>query len=166
MGPGYHRQSQARLAARAAENGHSSPVVSSAGALVDGLHILGAKRIGLIAPYMKPLTQVVVDYIEGEGIAVTDWLALEIADNLEVASQDPARLADYVARLDLANVDALVLSACVQMPSLPALQQVEDRFGLPVVSAAVCTTHAMLTALGLEARVPGAGALLSGRFTR
>jgi maleate isomerase len=47
---------------------------------------------------------------------------------------------------------------------LPAVQQVEDRIGLPVVSAAVCTTHAMLTALGLETRVPGAGALLSGQF--
>jgi maleate isomerase len=164
MGPGYHRQSQARLAVRAAENGHPAPVVSSAGALVDGLHILGAKRIALVAPYMKPLTRLVVDYIQGEGIAVADWLALEIPDNLDVAAQDPARLAEHVGRLDLSAIDALVISACVQMPSLPAVQQVEDRIGLPVVSAAVCTTHAMLTALGLETRVPGAGALLSGQF--
>lgn len=164
MGPGYHRQSQQRLAARAAENGHPAPVVSSAGALVDGLHILGAKRIGLVAPYMKPLTRMVVDYIEGEGIVVKDWLALEIPDNLEVAAQDPSRLADHVVRLDLSGVDALVLSACVQMPSLPSVQHVEDRIGLPVVSAAICTTHAMLRALGLPAQVPGAGALLSGRF--
>ena len=47
------------------------------------------------------------------------------------------------------------------MPSLPSIQKVEDTIGLPVVSAAVCTTHQMLTELGLEARVPGAGALLS-----
>ena len=164
MGPGYHRQSQQRLAARAAENGHPAPVVSSAGALVDGLHVLGAKRIAVVAPYMKPLTRMVVDYIQGEGIAVADWLALEIPDNLEVAAQDPARLAEYVGRLDLSGVDALVVSACVQMPSLPAVPRVEDRIGLPVVSASVCTTHAMLKALGLEAHVPGAGALLSGRY--
>ena len=59
---------------------------------------------------------------------------------------------------------ALVLSACVQMPSLPSIQKVEDEVGLPVVSAAVCTTYQMLKKLDLEARVPEAGALLSGRY--
>jgi maleate isomerase len=164
MGPGYHRISQARLHARTVENGRPAPVVSSAGALVDGLGVLGARRVGLIAPYMKPLTQTVVDYIQDEGIAVQDWLALEIPDNLEVAAQDPARLLEHMKRLDLSGVDALVLSACVQMPSLPAIQRAEDALGLPVVSAAVCTTYAMLRALGLEPRLPAAGALFSGRY--
>ena len=164
MGNGYHRQSEARLNGRTAENGHPAPVVTSAGALIDGLHVLGAKRVAVVAPYMKPLTQLVVSYIENEGIAVQDWLALEIPDNLEVAAQDPANLLEHYKHLDLSGIDALVLSACVQMPSLPSIQRVEDAVGLPVVSAAVCTTHQMLTRLGLETRVPGAGALLSGRY--
>lgn len=164
MGHGYHRISQARLHARTLDNGHPAPVVTSAGALVEGLGALDAKRVAVVAPYMKPLTQMVVDYLEHEGIAVQDWLALEIPDNLEVAAQDPANLLDHYRRLDLTGIDALVLSACVQMPSLPAIQQVEDRIGLPVVSAAVCTTYRMLKELDLETRVPGAGALLSGRL--
>jgi len=32
------------------------------------------------------------------------------------------------------------------------------------VSSAVCTTWSLLKQLGLEARAPGFGALLSGRF--
>jgi maleate isomerase len=164
MGPGYHRQSEARLHGRTVENGHPAPVVTSAGALIDGLTALGAKRVAVIAPYMKPLIQLVVSYIEAEGIAVHDWLALEIPDNLEVAAQDPAKLLGHYRKLDLSGIDALVLSACVQMPSLPSIQKVEDAIGLPVVSAAVCTTHQMLKRLGLETRVPGAGALLSGRY--
>jgi maleate isomerase len=164
MGPGYHRQSEARLHGRTVENGHPAPVVTSAGALVDGLNTLGAKRVAVVTPYMKPLTQLVVSYIEDEGIAVQDSLALEIPDNLEVAAQDPANLLDHYRKLDLTGIDALVLSACVQMPSLPSIQKVEDQIGLPVVSAAVCTTHQMLSRLGLETRVPGAGALLSGRY--
>ena len=164
MGPGYHRRSEARLHGRTVENGHPAPVVTSAGALVDGLSALGAKRVAIVAPYMKPLTQVVVAYIENEGIGVQDWLALEISDNLEVAAQDPANLLAHYRKLDVSGIDALVLSACVQMPSLPSIQKVEDELGLPVVSAAVCTAHQMLKRLGLETRVPGAGSLLSGRY--
>ncbi len=164
MGKGYHRVSEARLHQRTAENGAPAPVVTSAGALVDGLRLLGAKRIALVCPYMKPLARLVVDYIESEEIAVADWLALEIADNLEVGARDPLALVDTYRRLDLKGIDALVLSACVQMPSLAAIPLVEAEVGVPVVSAAVCTTHQMLKALGLETRVPGAGALLSGRY--
>jgi maleate isomerase len=50
------------------------------------------------------------------------------------------------------------------MPSLPSVQKIEDAIGLPVVSAAICTAHQMLTRLRLSTEVPGAGALLSGRY--
>ncbi|HUY18882.1 MAG TPA: hypothetical protein VMV15_06605 [Candidatus Binataceae bacterium] len=164
MGHGYHRVSESRLHQRTVDNGAPAPVVTSAGALIDGLRALGAKRIAIVAPYMKPLTKLVVDYIESEGIAVTDWIALEIADNLEVAAQDPLKLVDIHRRLKLKNVDALVLSACVQMPSLAAVPLVERECGLPVISAAVCTAWQMLQRLGLDAIVPHAGTLLSGKY--
>lgn len=164
MGKGYHRESQDRLHKLTVENGHPAPVVSSAGALVDGLHLMGAKRISIVAPYMKPLTQMVADYIENESIEVSDYVALEIPDNLEVSRQNTDNLLDIYKKVNLKNIDALVLSACVQMPSLAAIQKVEDECGIPVISASVATTHQMLKRLGLEARVPNAGALLSGKY--
>nr|WP_304945039.1 Asp/Glu racemase [Shinella sp. PSBB067] len=166
MGKGYHRESQARLHKVTVDNGNPAPVVSSAGALVDSLHTMGARRISIVAPYMKPLTKMVADYIEEEGVEVADFVALEIPDNLEVAAQDPNNLIDIYKRLDLRNIDALVLSACVQMPSLSAIQKVEDECGIPVLSASVATTYQMLTKLGLEPRIPGFGSLLSGAYAR
>jgi maleate isomerase len=164
MGKGYHRTSEQRLHQRTQENGAPAPVVTSAGALIEGLKHLGARRISIIAPYMKPLTQLVIDYIEAEGIEVIDAIALEIPDNLAVAAHDPARLIELAARLKTANVDAVVLSACVQMRSLPSIPEVERRLGLPVVSAAVCTTFRMLQNLALDPVVPNAGALLAPRL--
>ncbi len=164
MGHGYHRVSQARLRERTRENDGDAPVVTSAGALVEGLEALGARKISVIAPYMQPLTKMVVDYIEHEGVAVQDYIALEIPDNLAVGARDPMALLDIYPRLDTKGVDAVVLSACVQMPSLAAIQQVEDRLGVPVTSAAVCTSWKMMKELGIETRVPGCGTLLSGRF--
>ncbi len=164
QGKGYHRISEERLHATTASNDAPAPVVSSAGALVEGLHAMGARKVAILTPYMKPLTRMVVDYIENEGITVHDSLSLEIADNLTVGAQDPLAPAEHVQRLNIKGVDAVVLSACVQMPSLASVQLVEDRLGIPVVTAAVATAHRMLTALNLETRIPQAGSLLSGRY--
>ncbi len=162
MGRGYHRQSEAALGAKAAAAGGPAPVVTSAGALVDGLKQMGLGRVAVLAPYMRALTDLVVDYIEAEGIVVTQSLALEIPDNLEVGRRDPLALLEEVKRLDHAGAEAVVLSACVQMPSLPAISRVEDMIGKPVVSAATLTTRGILQALGLAPVVPGAGAALRG----
>ena len=54
----------------------------------------------------------------------------------------------------------LVLSACVQMPSLDLVQRAENEFGLPVISAATAGAYSILRSLGLPVDVPGAGALL------
>jgi maleate isomerase len=66
--------------------------------------------------------------------------------------------------MDVSGVDAIVLSACVQMPSLSVVPQVEAMTGKPVITAAIATTYALLKALKLEPIVPGAGALLSGAY--
>jgi maleate isomerase len=165
MGQGYHRTSQARLEGVARrEAGVDIPVVSSAGALVESLQLIGARRIAMVAPYVKALTCLVADYIESEGIVVADKIALEIADNLEVGRRDPLALCGIYRDLDLRGVDVLVLSSCVQMPSLAAVPLVEQECGVPVISASIATTYQMLRRLQLTPVVPNAGALLSGRY--
>lgn len=164
MGKGYHRASQQRLTEVTASNGARAPVVTSAGALIEGLHTLKAKRIALVAPYMMPLTRLVVDYIEHEGITVSDFRALEVADNLAVGRLDPSNLPGIVEAMKFDDVDAIVLSACVQMPSLAAVPAVEKLTGKPVLTAAIATTYSMLKHLGLSTHVPDAGTLLSGNY--
>lgn len=158
---GAHRAAEARLAAAAREGGADVPVVSSAGALLDALRALGARRVAVVAPYVRSLTDTVCAYVEAEGVEVVDRVSLEVPDNVAVGRLDPRGLLEHYRRLDLSHADALVLSSCVQMPSLAVLQQVEDECGLPVVSAATATARAIVRALGLEPRVPGAGRLLA-----
>lgn len=164
MGKGYHRESETRLHKVSAKNKAPTPVVTSAGALIHGLKTLGAKRISIVTPYMKPLTKLVVDYIEHEGVEVLDSISLEIANNLEVGARDPMAPAEIAKDLNTKGADAIVISACVQMPSLGSVQVVEDRTGIPTLSASVSTTFQMLQRLNLKTVVPNAGALLSGRY--
>jgi maleate isomerase len=165
VGTGYHRRSQERLQeVTKRETGSCIPVVTSAGALVESLEAMRARRIAMVAPYMQALTCMVADYIEAEGITVQDRIALEIPDNLAVGRRDPLALVSIYKDLNLKGIDALVLSSCVQMPSLAAVPIVEEECGLPVISASIATTYQMLRRLGLKPVAPNAGALLSGAY--
>jgi maleate isomerase len=73
---------------------------------------------------------------------------------------DGDRIMAAAAELDLRETDALVLSACVQMPSLDLVQTAEQRFGVPVVTASTAGAFTLLQELGLAPALPGAGALL------
>lgn len=164
MGRGYHCVSEVNLHQETIANGFPTPIVTSAGALINGLNVLGAKTISVITPYMRPLTDMVVDYIEHQGIKVKESIALEIPDNLEVAAQNPMNLLEIYKQLDLTGVDVLVASACVQMPSLEAIDLIEKEIGIPVTSAAVCTTYEMMKKLGIKAKSTIGGSLLSGKY--
>lgn len=161
QGADYHCAAEAEITQALRAEGAEAPVASSAGALIAALQSLGARRIAMITPYMKPLTQLVADYVEAAGIEVQDAISLEVSDNRAVAQLDPARLPGHARSLNLEGCDALVLSACVQMPSLAAIELAEREFGLPTLSAATATAWSILRALGVEPTVPGAGGLLS-----
>ncbi|MFC4947868.1 aspartate/glutamate racemase family protein [Pseudonocardia sp. GCM10023141] len=162
QGPGYHCTAEEAITTTLRSEGSQAPVVSSAGALIAGIQALGAKKVAIITPYLKPLTQLVVDYLQDAGIEVLDALSLEIPDNLAVGRLDADDLREHWRKLDMTGADALVLSACVQMPSLAAIQPVEDEAGIPVLSSATATTFRILQELGLPTTVPNAGRLLAG----
>ena len=163
MGPGYHRTAQSELEAEARRLGSKAKVMTSSGALVEGLKHLGAKRIALMAPYSDALTQAVVKYIEAEGVEVKSFVNFRIENNIAVGERDPLQLLQDIDKLDTRGVDAVVLSVCVQMPSLAAIHEAQKRIGIPVTSTAVCTVRGMLDRLGLKPEIPGSGALLGDR---
>ena len=79
-----------------------------------------------------------------------DSIALCIADNLAVGRRDPGNLMSDIERLNTRGAQAVVISACVQMPSLPVIERAQERLGLPLTSASVCTARAMMRALKLS----------------
>ncbi|MGP3534196.1 maleate cis-trans isomerase family protein [Microbacterium sp. RD1] len=160
MGPGEHQRVEGLIAEQLATGGSEAKVRSSAGALVEGVRALGASRVALVTPYMRPLAEKVVEYIEAEGIEVVDWRALEVEDNFEVGCIPGNRVMEAARSLDRSNADALIISACVQMPSFDLIEGAEQEFGIPVLSAATAGAYSILRATGLPIDIPGAGSLL------
>jgi maleate isomerase len=161
QGAGEHRRVEAEVAAQLAERRLPAGLVSSAGGLVDALAAMRARRVALVMPYMRPLAEQVVAYLEAEGIEIVDWAALEVGDNAEVGCIPGDRVLDAARGLDLSSADALVISCCVQMPSLPLVAVAERELGLPVLSAATAGAFCLLRALGLPTEIPDAGSLLA-----
>lgn len=162
QGPGEHRRVEEAVTAQLAERGQSPLVTSSASALVTALRALGATRIALVTPYVRPLAEQVVAYLEAEDLEVVDWTALEVSDNAAVGCIPGDRVMEAARSLDLSGADALVISACVQMPSLQLIEPAEEEFGLPVISAATAGVFTLLDGLGLPTTIPGAGRMLRG----
>jgi maleate isomerase len=149
QGPGEHRRTEDAIAGQLAAAGQRPAILSSAGALVQALGALGASRIALVTPYLRPLARQVVGYLEAE------------------VGRIPGERVMAAARgLDVSAADALVISACVQMPSLELIGPAEEELGLPVLSAATAGAYALLCHLGLPAVLPGAGQLLAGPSAR
>jgi maleate isomerase len=158
--PGEHQRTEGAIAEQLATGGSPALVRSSAGALIEALTALKAKRIAIVTPYLRPLAAKVVGYFEASGFEVADWRALEVAGNAEVACISGERVMAAARSLDLSGTDALVISACVQMPSLPLVEAAEREFGLPVLSAATAGAYSLLRGLRLPIAIPDAGRLL------
>jgi maleate isomerase len=110
---------------------------------------------------MKPLTEMVVAYLNAEGIQVQDAISLEVEDNLAVGRLDFSKLPEIARHLDTSDADAVVLSACVQMPSLSAVPKAEEVTGLPVITASIATSWRILQSLNVVSVAPNTGALFT-----
>ena len=147
MGHGHHRRASADLHEVATLAGKTTPIVTSAGALVEQLQRAGAHRIALIMPYADELARSVVGYLEAEGFTVVDYVNLGVTDNAEVARIPGERVLNSLSRLTLKDVDQVILSACVQMPSRMILDQARVMTGIPTTSAAECTARSLMDIL-------------------
>lgn len=160
-------ETTSRLSSQALSNGNWGPVFTSASALVGALKAMDVQRAAMITPYKKELTRKVANTLGEYGIDVVQAHSLEIVDNAAVGRLTPRNLIAIAAGMDLSSADALILSACVQMPSLPVIEEVEQMLGLPVISAATASAFMLLKYLGIEQAISGAGQLLkSNQFTR
>ena len=115
MGQGYHRQSQARLQrVTEKESGDCIPVVTSAGALVDSLKTMEARKIAMVAPYVKALTCMVADYIEAEGIG-SQRISIEDVRRLWQV-KEPVMILDVRTKRSIEGTDTQAQGAVRLLP--------------------------------------------------
>jgi maleate isomerase len=129
------------------------PTVSVIASVRRAIAASGARRVGVVTPYVDALNQPIRESVEADGVEVATIAGLGITDNFEIAAvprREILELADRTLRglaVDLAFV------SCTNFPAMAALPELERRLGLPVVTsnqAAIATVLRMLDAAPAE----------------
>ncbi|WP_129842377.1 aspartate/glutamate racemase family protein [Streptomyces sp. RFCAC02] len=127
------------------------PAVTTSGALLDALGELGARRIAVVTPYTKSVTDALEVYLAEAGVQVTGRSYLGLTREIwRVAYRDVVDMARAAA---VGAPDALFIS-CTNLPTYDVIPQLEAELRMPVVSANQVTVWAALRSLGKEAVGP------------
>jgi maleate isomerase len=127
------------------------PAVTTASAVVDALHALGAHAVAVVTPYPAAVNALMAQYLADSGFRI---VALRSTDGWEtgnISSVPPATVLE-MARAALAGTqaDALFVS-CTNLRAAELVHEIEAQCQQPVVTANQATYWATLRALGRRA---------------
>ena len=150
MGPDYDREFRARIERKA-----GVPAVTAAGALVEALGDLGARRIGFCSPYTEALNREAAAFLAACGVEVAR--SAYVGADLGNEGQNgltPSEVFALGLRADHERADAVAMS-CTDMRAVEVIEALERRIGKPVATSNQALFHAAFARLGLSARAPG-----------
>lgn len=128
-------------------------------AVIAALRTVGAKRIGMMSPLSVANSQSAVDYYTAHGFEIASATAL-LVDKPENAVNVPMeRVIEAFEEVDSPDVDTL-LHVGGSLGIVPLVQELEDKFGKPVLSVNAATYWYALRKMGINDPIPGFGRLL------
>jgi len=140
-----------QLMTAAMEQAGEIPSLTTSGALLGALKEIGAKRVAVVTPYTKSVTDSLEDFLGEGGIAVTGRSYLGLTREIW---RVPYRDVVDMAREAVADgPDALFIS-CTNLPTYDVIPQLEAELRMPVLSANQVTIWDALRRIGKEAVGP------------
>ncbi|HEX8931253.1 MAG TPA: aspartate/glutamate racemase family protein, partial [Actinomycetota bacterium] len=132
------------------------PTVSVIASVRQAITASGARRVGVVTPYVDALNQRIRESVEADGVAVVGIAGLGISDNFEIAAVPQERIVDF-AEHTLRDLDVdLAFVSCTNFPAVAALPELERRLGLPVVTSNQAAIAAVLRLLAAAPAREGA----------
>jgi maleate isomerase len=131
--------------------GAGTPAVTTSGALIDALTEISARRIAVVTPYTKSVTDCLEDFLGEAGIAVTGRAYLGLTREIwRVPYRD---VVDMARAAVVGDCDALFIS-CTNLPTYDVIPQLEAELRMPVLSANQVTMWSALRSIGVSAVGP------------
>jgi len=139
------------------------PAVTTAGALIEAMRDLKARRVAFTSPYVARLNEEAVEFIRQCGIEVVNQLGFERELNsLEQNRLTPADAYRMGLAADHPDAELLVIS-CTDYRALEAVTVLEQALAKPVVTSNSALMYVCLKRLGLDCSDIDAGGYLYTR---
>ncbi|MFF7653889.1 decarboxylase [Streptomyces sp. NPDC007983] len=127
------------------------PSLTTSGALLEALREIGARRVAVVTPYTRSVTDSLEDYLGEAGITVTGRAYLGLTRHIwKVPYRD---VVDMARQAVVGSPDALFIS-CTNLPTYDVIPQLEAELRMPVLSANQVTVWAALREIGAQAVGP------------
>ena len=144
-GPEFDRQFCQQISEKS-----GCPAVTTAGALIEAIHDLGAQRVAFTSPYVKRLADESVDFIQQCGIKVVNQTGFETdLSSVEQNSLTPEDAYRMGLKADHPQAD-LVVIACTDYRALEAVPALEQALNKPVVTSNSALMYVCLKRLGID----------------
>jgi maleate isomerase len=129
-----------------------APVVSTIQSVRTAIGRSGARRVGIITPYVDELNDKIRASIEADGIEVVRIAGLGMTENFHIARVPAATITDFAAR-ELGGLDIdLIFASCTNFGAMEAIDELAARLHRPVVTS----NQAVLAAAIEQARTVAA----------
>jgi len=124
------------------------PVLLAARAIAQALEVLARPKLLLVSPYPGWLTDRAERYWRAAGLVLAD--SFKLSETFRAYEMSPEEVADGLARLG-PPADCAVLLSGTGMPTLDAMQWMQGRIGVPMLSSNLACAFAVSRRLGLAA---------------
>ena len=141
---------------RGAQNAKATSLITS---VISALKTVGAKRIAVATPYLDEVNAREVEYLEEAGFEVAKISGLQLEKDSDMIRVSPEFIADFAARSDTSDSDALFIS-CGALRSMDVVEQLEQKLGKPVICSNQAMLWHVLREAGIADRIDGIGNLL------
>lgn len=134
-----------------------TPTTTTATAMKEALHQLGAKRVSIASPYPPKINDLLAKFLESFGFEIVSQMGLNVECPAFLPPDHAYRAAQDVNRKE---TEAIVIS-CTNFRSLEVIGRLEKELGKPVISSNTAAMWKLLHLAGIKDKIPGAGKLLN-----
>jgi maleate isomerase len=133
----------------AAETG--AETISTIASVRESIARRGARRIGIITPYVDALNEKIRASIEADGVEVAAIHGLGIDENFAIAEVTPDRIVEFAhGSFAGASID-LVFASCTNFHAVDAIEGIERALGVPAVTSNLAVLEAVMGRFGSAA---------------
>ena len=122
------------------------PATTAVIALNQRLQDLGARRIGLVTPYVADIECQIIANYHAIGIEIVAAARADRTDNASFADITPDEVAAMVRRVAVAPLDAILI-LCTNMAGAPVATALTAELGIPVLDSVVVAVEHSLARL-------------------